>query len=431
LLARLAGAAALPFARRRRLSKRAFRVAGKRRLGASKRWLACISEQRRSPKGRIFVRLVFLMGAALGLTAAPAAADSYRASGARLEYVAADVAVIPEDRADVDVSIAATSRLPAPTVRVDGNRVVIDGGLRNRLQGCTSTLGGGERVRIRGIGAVGRADLPRITLRVPRTLDLSIGGAAFTNIGASGGGSVAHNGCGSTDIADVSGALDVALNGSGDVEVTRVAGALHAELNGSGSLGVTRADADAELRLNGSGDLRTGDVRGDVDGLLAGSGNLRVGNARNALLRLNGSGDVQIGDVAGTLDARLGGSGGIRMGSAGQGARIALNGSGDVDAGDVRGALRADLSGSGSIDIASVQGPSAELSQSSSGDLSVRGGRVERLVARNSGSGNVRFGGVAGTSSIEVRSSGDVTVSDAGRIEQIIDTGSGGAHLGN
>ncbi len=61
----------------------------------------------------------------------------------------------------------------------------------------------------------------------------------------------------------------------------------------------------------------------------------------------------------------------------------------------------------------------------------MRGGRVDRLVARNSGSGSVRFGGVAGASTIEIRSSGDVTVSDAGRVEQIIDTGSGGARLGN
>jgi hypothetical protein len=108
-----------------------------------------------------------------------------------------------------------------------------------------------------------------------------------------------------------------------------------------------------------------------------------------------------------------------------------LNGSGDVDAGAVRGALRADLSGSGSIDVASVDGPRAELSQSSSGDVTVRGGRVASLVARNSGSGSVRFGGVAGASTIEVRSSGDVVVSDAGRVERLIDTGSGGARLGN
>lgn len=370
------------------------------------------------------------LGAAIGLLATPASAERYSATGARLDYVAAHLTVIPEDRADVDVSIGAAGRLPAPTVRVDGDRVVIDGGLRNRFQGCTTNLTG-SFVRIRGIGNVPQSELPRITLRVPRTLNLSIGGAVTTTIGASNGGVVAHNGCGDTDIADVNGALDVALNGSGDVEVTRVTGALEAALNGSGSLTILRADAAAELQLNGSGDLRTGPVRGDVDAVLAGSGSLRVETARNALVRLNGSGDVNVGDVSGTIDARLGGSGGVRLGAAGEGARVTLNGSGDIDVGAVRGALEASLSGSGSIDVASVNGPSAQLSQSSSGDVVVRGGRVERLIARNSGSGTVRFGGAAGASTIEIRSSGDVVVSDAGRVEQITDTGSGGARLGN
>jgi hypothetical protein len=377
------------------------------------------------------VRLMFLTGAALGLMAAPAAAESYSASGARLEYVAAELTVITEDRTNIDVSISAADRLPAPTVRVEGDRVVIDGGLRNRLQGCTNTLTGGEQVRVRGLGNVTRAALPRITLRMPRTLNLSIGGAVFSNIGAARDGVVAHNGCGDTTIGDISDGFDVSLNGSGDVNVSRVGGDLTAALNGSGSLVVARAGGDAELRLNGSGDLRTGPVSGDVDGVLAGSGGLRVESARNALLRLNGSGDVEIGDVAGAVDARLAGSGGMEVGSAGEGARLTLNGSGDVDAGAVRGVLSADLSGSGSIEVASVEGPRAELRQSSSGDVSVRGGRVETLVARNAGSGSVRFGGAAGSSTIEVRSSGDVVVANAGRVESLIDTGSGGARLGN
>ncbi len=377
------------------------------------------------------MRALILAGVVLGLMAAPAAADSYRATGVRLEHAAAELIVIPEDRADVDVAISPVERLPTPTVRVDGDRVVIDGGLRNRLQGCTSTLGGGERACIRGIGNLARTDLPRVTLRIPRTLDLSIAGAVYTSIGASSGGEVRHNGCGKTHVADVSGPLDVALNGSGDVDVTRVSGVLQAALNGSGSLTVRQAEGDAELRLNGSGDLRAGPVRGDLDAVLAGSGGLRVDTARNAAVRLNGSGDIDIGNISGAIDARLDGSGGMDLGAVTQGARVALNGSGDIDVGAVRGPLRADLRGSGSIDVASVEGPSAELSQSSSGDLRVRGGQVDRLVARNSGSGSVRFGGRAGVSTLEVRSSGSVFVSDAGRVEQVIDSGSGSVRLGN
>lgn len=377
------------------------------------------------------MRLVYLTAAALSALAAPAAAETYNAAGARLENVAAHLHVIPEDRANVDVSITpASGRLPAPTVRVDGDRVVIDGGLRNRLNGCM-TMMNRTQVRVRGVGNVSTDELPRITLRVPRHLNLSIGGAVYSDIGASSGGNVSHNGCGDTSIAAANGDLDVALNGSGDVGVTRVTGDLRAALNGSGALDITRTDGNAELRLNGSGDLTSGAVGGAVDAQLAGSGNLRVERAQSALVRLNGSGDVDVGDVDGTMDVRLSGSGAIDLGSAGEGARILLNGSGDIDAGAVRGALRAELSGSGSIEVASVDGPSVELSQSSSGDVLVRGGRTERLVARNSGSGTVRFSGVAATSTLEVRSSGDVVVTDAGRVEQLIDSGSGGVRIGN
>ena len=378
------------------------------------------------------MRSVLAASAALAcLLAGTASAETYTAAGARLEYVAAQLTIIPEDRADVDVAIAPGSdRLPAPAVRVDGDRVVIDGGLRNRLQGCQSGLTG-ESIRVRGIGNVPRNQLPRITIRTPRLLNVAIGGAVFSNVGASHGGVIAHNGCGDTHVADVSGNLDVALNGSGDVDVTGVSGALHAALNGSGSLAVQRAGGDAELRLNGSGDLRAGPVAGDVDAVLSGSGGLRVESARSAELRLNGSGDVDVGDVAGAVDGRIGGSGGMRIGAAGGGARLILAGSGDMNAGSVRGPLRADLSGSGSIQVASVEGPRAELNQSASGEVIVRGGRVGRLSARNAGSGTVRFGGVAGASTIEVRSSGDVIVNDAGQVEQLTDTGSGGVHLGN
>ena len=156
---------------------------------------------------------------------------------------------------------------------MEGQRIVIDGGLRNRIHQCS-----GDRVRVRGIGNVAADELPRITIRTPRTFDLGIGGAVYANIGASAGGGVAHNGCGGTKIADVSGALNVALNGSGDVDVTRVGGALEAALNGSGSLTIARCDGDAEASLNGSGDLTIGNVGGPLEAALHGSGSLRAGN---------------------------------------------------------------------------------------------------------------------------------------------------------
>jgi hypothetical protein len=328
----------------------------------------------------------------LALAAPLATAETYSATGVSIESAAAVVTIIPEDRSDVDVAISAGQRLPAPTVRVRGNDVVIDGGLRNRLRGCTSMLNR-TQVRIAGIGAVPRDELPRITVRTPRALSVAIGGGVYTNIGESSGGRVTLNGCGDTVLGAAAGALDLTLNGSGDVEGARVGGALNATLNGSGEVNVARADADATLRLNGSG-------------------------------------DVEIGAVAGALDARLNGAGRVQVAAAGGGARLSVNGSGDIDAGSVSGSLNADLRGSGDIAVASVEGESAALTVTSSGRIEVRGGRVDRLSATNTGSGDVRFGGVAQASRINLTGSGDVSIADAGRVEQLIDTGSGSTRLG-
>jgi hypothetical protein len=333
------------------------------------------------------------MTAAFVALAGAAAAQTYTAAGVRIEHAAAVVDVITEDRSDIAVAVSAGQRLSAPVVRLEGGDVVIDGGLRNRIRGCGSWAGAETSVRVAGVGSVPRNALPRITLRVPRALNYEAGGAVFTTIGASSGGSVTANGCGDTRLGAASGSLDLDLNGSGDVEAGRVGGVLAATLNGSGSLRVQQAAGDAALRLNGSGDL-------------------------------------EVGDVGGRLDARLTGSGSLEVGSADGDARLALAGSGDVEAGAIAGSLDADLRGSGSVSVASVTGQNASLDLSSSGDLSVRGGRVERLEVRNAGSGEVRFGGVAGATRASLSGSGDISVADAGHIEQLIDNGSGSVSLG-
>lgn len=341
------------------------------------------------------MRPISLMAAAsLCALAAPAAAETYAAAGVDVRNAAAVLNVITEDRANIDVTVAPGVRLAAPTVRLEGNQVVIDGGMRNRLHGCSSTLGGRQLVRISRLGNVRREDLPRITIRAPRTLNLEIGGAVFASIGASRGGSVTAAGCGDTEISDASGALDLTLAGSGDMVAGEVSGALTATLAGSGGLRVGGADGGAVLRLNGSGDLNGGDITGPLDARLAGSGSLRAGTVE--------------GDT-----------------------RLLLNGSGDLVTGPVRGALAATLNGSGGLNVASVMGDRVELNLSASGDVIVRGGATQLLSARNSGSGSVRFAGHARTSRLTLTSSGDISVSDAGRVEQMTDSGSGSIELGH
>ena len=154
---------------------------------------------------------IFVAAAAVSLFAAPAAAEQFQATSVEINDAAAHLTVIPEDRANIDVSVAAGARLAAPQARMTAEGLVIDGGLRNRFRGCTRTLTGRTQVRVSGIGNVAREDLPRITLRVPRKLDLNVGGAMFTNVGASAGGVITVGGCGDTEIGAASGGLDVTL----------------------------------------------------------------------------------------------------------------------------------------------------------------------------------------------------------------------------
>src|SRR5262249_26832484 len=156
-----------------------------------------------------------------------ASATPFQAGGVEVRDAAAMLTVIPEERTDVDATVAAGSRLPAPSVHLQGNQLVIDGGVR--IQGCGGWFQTGQRssVRVAGYGLVAPNDLQHITLHVPRSLNLSIGGGVHSTIGASQGGHLALNGCGRTDMSDAAGPLDLALNGSGDAHVGAVNGALH------------------------------------------------------------------------------------------------------------------------------------------------------------------------------------------------------------
>lgn len=337
------------------------------------------------------MRAFLLSAASLCVLASAAQAETYSASGVDLKHVAATLRVIPEDRANIDIQIAPGGRLAAPSVRVEDGRLVVDGGLENRFRGCRD-WNGSRTIEIEDVGSVPVSELAVITIRTPRTLDLKVGGAVFTDIGASQGGRVTLNGCGDTTMGSAGGALELTLNGSGDVEAGAVSGALDAVLNGSGDVRFVRAGDRANLRLNGSGDLTVGDIAGALDGRLNGSGNLTAGSSAGARLSLNGSGDVEGGAVRGSLDARL--------------------------------------QGSGNIVVASVEGPETVLRLGASGDVEVRGGRTGRLSADNHGSGNLRFAGRADVVSLAVHSSGDVSVSSAERIESMQDRGSGEIHIG-
>ncbi|MFT3727954.1 MAG: DUF2807 domain-containing protein [Terricaulis sp.] len=344
------------------------------------------------------MRLWFLTAAAAGLMTAPAMAAPYHASGVTVQNAAAVLNVVAEDRQDVDVTMQGSGRLPAPSVTLQGDRVMIDGGLRNRIEGCGGgwfqvQVGDGPMpVRVRGVGVVQVADLPHITVHVPRTLHLEASGAVYSTVSPSAGGEAEFTGCGDATLGATSGGLHLTLNGSGDVRAENVVGDLAATLNGSGDLRVAGAHGSAAMRLNGSGDLGIGNVGGALDAAL------------------HGSGDLRAGDVAGPT-------------------KLELTGSGDVNVGNVHGGLSTEVVGSGDVDVASAEGANVELQLSASGDVTVHHGRADRLAISNNGSGDVRFGGAAATANLELHGSGGISVASATHVTQH-DSGSGDINVG-
>lgn len=287
------------------------------------------------------IAAIFMLAAA-----SPAFAEHYAATSVEIREAAANVRIIPEDRADISVEIAAGSRVRSPEVRAARGHVVIDGNIRTRM--CTD-----RGVRVEGVGNVPRSDLPTITIRTPRAVNFTSAGAVWADIGASAGGDMVFRGCGDAIVAQSSGDLSVTLAGSGDVDVADVAGTMTARLEGSGNLR-GRGAQGAHLELAGSGNLSMGAVRGDLDANLAGSGNLTVASvtAPKAALNVAGSGGLRVdGGQAERLEARVAGSGGIRFGGRAGVLDANLAGSGNIRVGAADRIESIRDAGSGSVQI--------------------------------------------------------------------------------
>jgi hypothetical protein len=164
------------------------------------------------------MKALLLAAAAIGLCAfAPRSGPAT----VRLDNVAARVTVIPEARRDVVVEIRrGASRLPAPVLRADRDRVVISGRLpRGAFKDCLK-LGrdaSNGKVRLRGYKDVPVKALPQIVLRTPLDVNVVAHGAVVGQIGRAKSVKLVHKRCGAWTVADVSGHLDLAVQGRGDV----------------------------------------------------------------------------------------------------------------------------------------------------------------------------------------------------------------------
>ena len=287
------------------------------------------------------MKTLFVSVAALALMAGAAQAKS---DDARVEIrnAVARVVVIVEDRTDVAVEIEqGAAGLDRPQVTRRGDRVRIDGGIRNNaIRECrsgpagTTQPGQGASVEVRGHGRVNLSDAPLIVIRTPRNVELETGGATYGTVGR-GATSVelGMGGCGDWTVANVAGPLSLAIGGSGDIR-TGTSRSLEVAIGGSGSI-ASGATGDLEVSIGGSGEINVARVDGAFEAAIGGSGDILVrageasrfeasvagsgdidfrGRAQSAEVNLVGGGDVRIQSVTGSVERNIMGGGSLTIG---------------------------------------------------------------------------------------------------------------------
>ena len=262
------------------------------------------------------------------------AAQTFAGSYIDIRSAAANVTVIPEDRTDVSVEIDNSAGVaPMPTVTLEGDSVIIDGQLRGRIHDC-----GGESLTLRGYGDVTLTQLPRITIRSPRAVDVDRSGAGSTDIGAAESVSLDFSGCGAATIGDVAGELDLDIAGAGDITAGS-ARHVTADIAGAGDITLGAIAAGADLDIAGAGTITIASLTGDLSTDAAGASNIRIdgGSIGTAEIDMAGSGDLEIAANVATLSA-------------------SIMGVGDIDVGGTVGDLDVDIAGPGSVTVQAVTG---------------------------------------------------------------------------
>jgi hypothetical protein len=281
-------------------------------------------------------------------------AQPFAGSELRIRHAAANVTITPEDRQDFIIEITNPGRAPMPTVEADDGAVVINGQLRGRVDRCLD--GGGAALD--GYGELALADLPQITIRAPRSLNLELNGASTTSVAVADAVTLDLSGCGSVNVADVTNDLDVDLAGSGDVRAG-AARRLTADVAGSGTLTVGAVAEQADVDLAGSGVVTIASISGgfSADGAGSGTVNVQGGAVTDAKIDLAGSGDVVIAAPVQRLNVSILGSGDVDV----QGDVVDLDaeiaGSGSVTARAVTGSSQREVMGSGEVRIGTAQTP--------------------------------------------------------------------------
>lgn len=279
---------------------------------------------------------------------------AYAATEVRIRDAVAVVKIIPEDRADVAYEMTNSGVLVSPTVKLERGVLVIDGNLRRKVRDCSAEEN--WSVKVGGVGDVAEAQMPVITVRTPRHVELSVGGAVKTDVGAAGSAEISLAGCGPTTIADIAGELEVSIAGSGDVK-TGAAATATISAAGSGDVALGAIAGKFEASVAGSGSVAAAAVTGPLDVSIAGSGDVSVngGAVTDADISIAGSGNVAVASTVGRLKTSIMGSGDVTVRGAAGSVDASIMGSGDVRVTSVSGGVQKSIMGAGSVEIGPIE----------------------------------------------------------------------------
>jgi hypothetical protein len=276
------------------------------------------------------MRHLIVFGVAAGLCAGAA----HAVPTVQIRGVAARVAIIPEARSDIRVTVLRTNpRLPLHIRRI-GGKILIAGDVSRRVHSCDAPTTPGA-ISLKSRGDIPIASLPWLVIRTPLDVRLEAGDAVFGVIGRSASLDFTNLGCGDWTIADVrgrmridqagaghtrtgsAGSADLAVAGSGQVDVRAVGQGLAAVSSGSGDIDVARVKSGAvDTRIAGTGNIAiAAGQAGPMTASIAGSGDVRMGGSAQSLAAsIAGSGDVTVAKVSGRVTRQIFGPGQVRTG---------------------------------------------------------------------------------------------------------------------
>lgn len=284
------------------------------------------------------------------VTAGVLAPQAFAGEELRLRHLAAVVTITPEDRADFLIEINSPGGTPMPTVTAEDGRVEVDGQLRGRISGCGDDGG----VSLRGYENVTAEQLPRITIRAPRTLRVERSGAGTTEIGATEALTFEIAGCGDATLGDVTGELRLEAAGSGNV-AAGAARRVEADVAGAGDISVGVIADGADIDMAGAGTFTLASLTGDFSLSNAGAGDVVIsgGALTRANLDLAGAGNVRIAAPVADLEVQIVGVSDVEVTAAVGNLDAEIAGPGNVRVASVTGAVRRQIAGPGSVDIGS------------------------------------------------------------------------------